>query len=75
MSTDYSKMSDIEVAQKVFFWLSNDFCQNGGLAHINNDGFFFFDNGNLSVNLTHATTQQMHGRLLLIMAFLWNVLW
>lgn len=47
MSTDYSKMSDTEVAQKVFFWLSNDFCPNGGLAHINKDGFFFFDNGNV----------------------------
>lgn len=47
MSTDYSKMSDTEIAQKVFFWLSNDFCPNGGLAHINNDGFFFFDNGNV----------------------------
>nr|DAH53596.1 MAG TPA: Protein of unknown function (DUF2591) [Caudoviricetes sp.] len=44
MSTDYSKMSDTEIAQKVFFWLSSDFCPNGGLAHINNDGFFFFDN-------------------------------
>lgn len=47
MSTDYSKMSDTEIAQKVFFWLSNDFCPNGGLAHINKDGFFFFDNGNV----------------------------
>lgn len=47
MSTDYSKMSDTEIAQKVFFWLSDDFCPNGGLAHINNDGFFFFDNGNV----------------------------
>lgn len=47
MSTDYSKMSDTEIAQKVFFWLSNDFCPNGGLAHINNDGFFFFDNWNV----------------------------
>lgn len=47
MSNDYSKMSDTEIAQKVFFWLSNDFCPNGGLAHINNDGFFFFDNGNV----------------------------
>ena len=47
MSTDYSKMSDTEIAQKVFFWLGNDFCQNGGLAHINNDGFFFFDNRNV----------------------------
>lgn len=44
MSTDYSKMSDTEIAQKAFFWLSSDFCPNGGLAHINNDGFFFFDN-------------------------------
>lgn len=47
MSTDYSKMSDTEIAQKVFFWLSNYFCQNGGLAHINSDGFFFFDNRNI----------------------------
>lgn len=47
MSTDYSKMNDTEIAQKIFFWLSNDFCPNGGLAHINNDGFFFFDNGNV----------------------------
>lgn len=47
MSTDYSKMSNTEIAQKVFFWLSNDFCPNGGLAHINNDGFFFFDNWNV----------------------------
>lgn len=47
MRTDYSKMSDTEIAQKVFFWLSNDLCPNGGLAHINNDGFFFFDNGNV----------------------------
>lgn len=45
--TDYSKMSDTEIAQKVFFWLSNNFCQNSGLAHINNDGFFFFDNWNV----------------------------
>ena len=44
MKNDYSKMSDTEIAQKVFFWLSSDFCPNGGLAHINNDGFFFFDN-------------------------------
>lgn len=47
MSTDYSKMSDTEIAKKVFFWLSGDFCPNGGLAHINNDGFFFFDNRNI----------------------------
>lgn len=47
MSTDYSKMIDTEIAQKVFFWLSNDFFPKGGLAHINNDGFFFFDNGNV----------------------------
>lgn len=47
MSTDYSKMSDTEIAQKVFFWLSSDFCPNGGLAHINSDCFFFFDNRNV----------------------------
>ena len=47
MSTDYSKMSDTEIAQKVFFWLSSDFFPNSGLAHINKDGFFFFDNRHL----------------------------
>ena len=45
--TDYSKISDAEIAQKVFFWLSNDFFPNSGLAHINKDGFFFFDNRHL----------------------------
>ena len=40
---DYSKLSDAEIAQKVFFWVSDKICPNGGLAHINKDGFFFFD--------------------------------
>nr|DAH84929.1 MAG TPA: Protein of unknown function (DUF2591) [Caudoviricetes sp.] len=44
---NYEEMSDLEIAQKVFFFVSGNLCPNGGLAHICSDGFFFFDNKNI----------------------------
>lgn len=44
---NYEDMSDSQIAQKVFFFLSSNLCPNGGLAHISSDGFFFFDNKNI----------------------------
>lgn len=46
---DYSKLSDAELAQRVFFWVNDKLCPEGGLAHINGDGFFFYDGGNEKV--------------------------
>ena len=44
---NYEDMSDMEIAQKVFFFVSSNLCPNGGLAHICLDGFFFFDDKNI----------------------------
>ncbi|EIQ8120684.1 DUF2591 family protein [Salmonella enterica] len=44
---NYGDMSDSQIAQKVFFFLSGNLCPNGGLAHICPDGFFFFDDKNI----------------------------
>ncbi|HEI0268586.1 TPA: DUF2591 family protein [Escherichia coli] len=44
---NYEDMSDLEIAQKVFFFVSSNLCPNGGLAHICSDGFFFFDDKNI----------------------------
>lgn len=44
---NYEDMSDMEIAQKVFFFVSSNLCPNGGLAHICPDGFFFFDDKNI----------------------------
>lgn len=44
---NYEDMSDLEMAQKVFFFVSSNLCPNGGLAHICSDGFFFFDDKNI----------------------------
>lgn len=44
---NYEDMSDLEISQKVFFFVSNNLCPNGGLAHICSDGFFFFDDRNI----------------------------
>ena len=44
---NYKDMSDLEIAQKVFFFVSSNLCPNGGLAHICSDGFFFFDDKNI----------------------------
>ena len=44
---NYGDMSDSQIAQKVFFFLSGNLCPNGGLAHISSDGFFFFDDKNI----------------------------
>ena len=44
---NYEYMSDSQIAQKVFFFVSSSICPNGGLAHISSDGFFFFDDKNI----------------------------
>lgn len=44
---NYEEMSDSQIAQKVFFFVSSNLCPNGGLAHISSDGFFFFDDKNI----------------------------
>lgn len=44
---NYEDMSDSQIAQKVFFFVSSNLCPNGGLAHICSDGFFFFDDKNI----------------------------
>ncbi|QDB70225.1 hypothetical protein KGB41_gp68 [Salmonella virus KFS-SE2] len=44
---NYEDMSDSQIAQKVFFFVSGNLCPNGGLAHISSDGFFFFDEKNI----------------------------
>lgn len=44
---NYEDMSDSQIAQKVFFFVSGNLCPNGGLAHISSDGFFFFDDKNI----------------------------
>ncbi|EFQ9579823.1 DUF2591 domain-containing protein [Salmonella enterica] len=44
---NYEDMSDSQIAQKVFFFVSSNHCPNGGLAHISSDGFFFFDDKNI----------------------------
>ncbi len=44
---NYGDMSDSQIAQKVFFFVSGNLCPNGGLAHISSDGFFFFDDKNI----------------------------
>ena len=47
---NYEDMSDSQIAQKVFFFMSSNLCPNGGLAHISSDGFFFFDDKNIKRN-------------------------
>ena len=42
---DYSKLSDVEIAQKVFFWVNDKICQNGGLAHFFNGEFVYSSSG------------------------------
>lgn len=44
---NYEDMSDSQIAQKVFFFVSSNLCPKGGLAHISSDGFFFFDDKNI----------------------------
>jgi hypothetical protein len=44
---NYEEMSDSQIAQKVFFFVSSNLCPKGGLAHISSDGFFFFDDKNI----------------------------
>lgn len=44
---NYEEMSDSQIAQKVFFFVSSNLCPNGGWAHISSDGFFFFDDKNI----------------------------
>lgn len=44
---DYSKWSDAQISQKVFFWVNGDILPNGGLAHISNDSFFYFGSNGL----------------------------
>nr|DAV89170.1 MAG TPA: Protein of unknown function (DUF2591) [Caudoviricetes sp.] len=44
---NYEEMSDSQIAQKVFFFVSGSLCPKGGLAHISSDGFFFFDDKNI----------------------------
>lgn len=45
---DYSKLSDAEIAQKVFFWVNDKICLSGGLAHFANGEFFYSSNGQSS---------------------------
>lgn len=45
---NYEDMSDSQIAQKVFFFVSGNLCPKGGLAHIGSDGFFFFDEKNIN---------------------------
>lgn len=42
MMVDYSKRTDAQIAQKVFFWVNDKLCPEGGLAHISDGGFFYF---------------------------------
>lgn len=44
---DYSKWSDAQISQKVFFWVNGSILPNGGLAHISNDKFFYFEPGGM----------------------------
>lgn len=44
---DYSKWSDAQISQKVFFWVNGSILPNGGLAHISNDKLFYFEPGGL----------------------------
>lgn len=45
--TYYSKWSDAQISQKVFFWVNGSILPNGGLAHISNDKLFYFEPGGL----------------------------
>ena len=45
---DYSKLSDAEIAQKVFFWVNDKICLAGGLAHFFNGEFLYSSKGQSS---------------------------
>ena len=42
MMVDYCERTDAQIAQKVFFWVNDKICPEGGLAHISDGGFFYF---------------------------------